>query len=91
MRKSTENPEIFKRRRKKIVQKLNGAALIIAAHPEQIRNDDVQHFYRQDSNMYYVTGFEEPESFVLIRPGLTPETVMFVREKNVEREYPSGI
>ena len=90
MRKSTENPEIFKRRRKKIVQKLNGAALIIAAHPEQIRNDDVQHFYRQDSNMYYVTGFEEPESFVLIRPGLTPETVMFVREKNVERETWDG-
>ena len=94
MRKSTENPEIFKRRRKKVIAKLkdelNGAALLVAAHPEQFRNDDVQHFYRQDSNMYYLTGFEEPESFLLIRPGQTPETVLFVREKNVERETWDG-
>lgn len=90
MRKPTENVEIFKKRRKKVIQKLNGAALIVAAHPEQIRNDDVHHFYRQDSNMYYLTGFEEPESFLLIRPGMTPETVLFVREKNVERETWDG-
>lgn len=90
MRKPAENVEIFKRRRKKITEKLNGAALIVAAHPEQIRNDDVHHFYRQDSNMYYLTGFEEPESFLLIRPQQTPETVMFVREKNIERETWDG-
>jgi len=90
MRKSTENPEIFKRRRKKIVAGLNGAALIVASHPEQIRNDDVHHFYRQDSNMYYLTGFEEPESFLVIRPGKTPESVLFVREKNIERETWDG-
>ncbi len=90
MRKPTENPEIFKRRRKKIINHLNGAALIVAAHPEQVRNDDVHHFYRQDSNMYYLTGFEEPESFLLIRPGKSPETVMFVREKNSERETWDG-
>ena len=90
MRKPAENVEIFKRRRKKIIEKLNGAALIVAAHPEQVRNDDVNHFYRQDSNMYYLTGFEEPESFLLIRPDQKPETVMFVREKNIERETWDG-
>lgn len=90
MRKPTENPEIFKRRRNKVIEKLNGAALLVAAHPEQVRNDDVHHFYRQDSNMYYLTGFEEPESFLLLRPGKTPESVMFVREKNIERETWDG-
>lgn len=90
MRKPTENPEIFKRRRKKITAQLGGAALLVAAHPEQIRNDDVHHSYRQDSNLYYLTGFEEPESFLLIRPNHVPETVMFVREKNVERETWDG-
>ncbi len=78
MRKPTENPEIFKKRRKRVIAGLKGAALLVAAHPEQIRNDDVHHQYRQDSNLYYLTGFEEPESFLLIRPGNTPETVMFV-------------
>ena len=90
MRKSTENPEIFKRRRKKVMAGLNGAALIVASHPEQIRNDDVHHFYRQDSNLYYLTGFEEPESFLILRPGKNPESVMFVREKDVERETWDG-
>lgn len=90
MRKPTENPEIFKRRRKKVLSALNGAALLVAAHPEQIRNDDVHHPYRQDSNLYYLTGFEEPESFLLLRPGKTPESVMFVREKNIERETWDG-
>lgn len=90
MRKPTENPEIFKKRRQKIAAALNGAALIVAAHPEQIRNDDVHHAYRQDSNLYYLTGFEEPESFLIIRPGKSPETVMFVRKKDIERETWDG-
>lgn len=90
MRKPIENPEIFQKRRKKIMGGLHGAALIVAAHPEQVRNDDVDHSYRQDSNMYYLTGFEEPESFVMIRPGKNPETVMFVRAKNIERETWDG-
>lgn len=90
MRKSAEKTEVFKLRRKKVIAKLNGAALLVAAHPEQIRNDDVHHPYRPDSNLYYLTGFEEPESYLLIRPGHTPETVMFVREKNVERETWDG-
>ncbi len=34
MRKSTEKVEVFQNRRTKIVEKLNGAALIVAAHPE---------------------------------------------------------
>ena len=90
MRKPIENPEIFKKRRKKVLAGLKNSALIVAAHPEQIRNDDVHHFYRQDSNMYYLTGFEEPESFLMLRPGKNPESVMFVRQKNVERETWDG-
>lgn len=92
-RKSTENPEIFKRRRQKVMAGLHNAALLVAAHPEHIRNDDVHYAYRQDSNMYYLTGFEEPESFLLLLPGhknSEAKSVMFVREKNVERETWDG-
>lgn len=90
-RKPTENIEIFKRRRDRVVKAMSSnSALIVAANPEMIRNDDVHYPYRQDSNMYYLTGFEEPESFLLLRPGKNPESVMFVREKNVERETWDG-
>lgn len=89
-RKPTENPEIFKKRRQKVMAGLNGAALIVASHPELVRNDDVHYPYRQDSNLYYLTGFEEPESILLLRPGQNPESVMFVRAKNMERETWDG-
>lgn len=89
-RKPTENAQMFKRRREKVMAGLNGAALIVAAHPEHIRNDDVHYPYRQDSNLYYLTGFEEPDAFLLLRPGKSPESVMFVRQKNVERETWDG-
>lgn len=90
MRTPTENPEVFKKRRTKIIAALKDAAMIVTSHPEHVRNDDVLHVYRQDSNFYFLTGFEEPESFLILRPGKSPETVMFVRQKNRERETWDG-
>lgn len=94
-RKPTENPEIFKARRSQVIKSIlakdgDTTALIVASHPELIRNDDVHYLYRQDSNLYYLTGFEEPESILLLRPGKNPESVMFVRNKNIERETWDG-
>lgn len=90
MRKPAEKIEIFKERRRQLGSQIKGSALILAAHPEHLRNDDVHYPYRQDSNLYYLTGFEEPESILLFRPGHTPETVMFVRKKDLERETWDG-
>lgn len=90
MRKPIEDVRIFAERRQRIGQDLQGSALIVAAHPEQIRNHDVHFPYRQDSNFYYLTGFEEPESVFIFRPGLKPESVMFVRRRDPERETWDG-
>lgn len=90
MRKPTEDVRIFAERRQRIGQDLQGSALIVAAHPEHIRNHDVGYAYRQDSNMYYLTGFEEPESILIFRPGFKPETVMFCRRRDKERETWDG-
>lgn len=90
MRKPTVNMRVFAERRHLIGQHMQGAALIVASHPEQIRNHDVGFAYRQDSNLYYLTAFEEPESILVFRPGKTPETVMFVRKRDRERETWDG-
>ncbi len=90
MRKPELDMQIFKRRRHQVGQDIQGSALILAASPEAIRNFDVHHPYRQDSNLYYLTGFEEPESVLLLRPGRDPEAVLFVRSKDVERETWDG-
>lgn len=90
MRKPTVDMNIFKERRQKIGAEIAGEALVVASHPELIRNDDVHYPYRQDSNLFYLTGWEEPESILIFRPGLQPETVMFVRRRDRERETWDG-
>jgi Xaa-Pro aminopeptidase len=90
MRKPKENIQIFKQRRNQLNKTLQGQALILTSYPEAVRNASVHHPYRQDSNLYYLTGFEEPETIFVYRPGMIPETVLFVREKNQERETWDG-
>lgn len=85
-----ESIELFVQRRKSLGRKIQGSALILVAPPEHIRNHDVHYHYRQSSSLYYLTGFEEPESILVLRPGMTPESVMFVRRKDAERETWDG-
>ncbi|NUN04923.1 MAG: aminopeptidase P family protein [Bdellovibrio sp.] len=90
MRKPTFDMNIFAERRKKLGQEIAGGALVVGSHPELVRNHDVHFPYRQDSNMFYLTGWEEPDSVLIYRPGMKPETVMFVRRKDPERETWDG-
>lgn len=86
----TESIELFVQRRRTLAKKITGSALILAAPRERIRNHDVHFPYRQGSSFYYLTGFEEPESIFVFRPGSTPETVLFVRRKDPEKETWEG-
>jgi Xaa-Pro aminopeptidase len=90
MRRPSENVRLFSDRRAKVAEKMSGATLIVASNPEFIRNHDVEYPFRQDSNLYYLTGFEEPDSIFVFRPGRSPETVLFVRTKNIEMETWTG-
>jgi Xaa-Pro aminopeptidase len=67
-----------------------GVAVFLAA-PETIRNNDVHHEYRQDSDFWYLTGFPEPDAVLVLRPGQIPETVMFVRPRDRAREVWNGL
>lgn len=82
--------ELFKGRRSRLAPLAADAAVLLVSTPEAVRNYDVYHPFRQDSDFFYLTGWEEPESVFLYRPGKTPETVMFVRKKDVERETWDG-
>lgn len=90
MRRLTLDKNIFKTRRSELAKLMPGAVLVIPSHPEQIRNYDVHYDYRQDSSLFYLTGFEEPESCLVFRPGQSPETVLFVRPKDASRETWDG-
>ncbi|MCX7977527.1 MAG: aminopeptidase P family protein [Bdellovibrionaceae bacterium] len=90
MRKPAEDLRIFVERRRRVSSEISGGALIVASHPEFIRNGSVGFPYRQDSNLYYLTGFEEPEAILILRPGCDPEAALFVRKKDKERETWDG-
>jgi Xaa-Pro aminopeptidase len=81
---------LFAERRRLLLERLQGA-LIIPAAPVATRNNSVEHEYRQDSDFYYLTGFNEPEAVLVLAPK-HPEHkfVLFVRKRDPEREIYDG-
>lgn len=73
------------------MQRIAGGAAIFPAAPMAIRNNDVEHEYRQDTDFYYLTGFEEPSAVMVLVPD-HPEHrfVLFVQPKDREREVWTG-
>ena len=67
----------------------NSVAIIPAAR-EATRSNDTHYRFRQDSDFFYLTGFEEPEAIAVIKPGETHEYVLFVRPRDPEREIWDG-
>ena len=77
--------DIYKLRREQLTSKIeNGTAIFSSAKP-------CRHKFRQDSNLYYLTGFKEPESVLVLSPN-HPEhkTVLFVRPKDRLQEIWTG-
>jgi Xaa-Pro aminopeptidase len=78
-------------RRNALLERLGPGVAIIASAPVHIRNQDVEHTYRQDSDFFYLTGLDEPES-VAILTNRHPDHrfVLFVRPRDPERETWDG-
>lgn len=68
----------------------NGIALLLFSAPVYRRNGDVEHTYRQHSDFFYLTGFEEQGSALLLFPD-DPGFVLFVRERDRQREIWDGL
>src|SRR4051794_19737318 len=79
-------PPYFKARRDALMKSKKGTAFIFPSAHELLRNPDVNFPFRQESNFYYLSGFDEPESFLVLVPeGSQPSKsggyrmVLFVR------------
>jgi Xaa-Pro aminopeptidase len=86
------NTREFARRRKQLMRMIGrGGIAILPAAPTRIRNRDVEHPYRQDSDFHYLTGFPEPEAVAVLVPGRPHgEYVLFCRDRDPERETWDG-
>ncbi len=83
---------IFKQRRADLLAKIEAdAAVVIPAAPESYRSRDVEYPYRQNSDFYYFTGFQEPESMMVLIPGRKEgEFVLFCRPRDPDAEVWTG-
>src|ERR1700722_7885492 len=89
----TQVPTYFAARREKLIKDNPGAVFILPSNEEVLRNPDVHYPFRQESNFYYLSGFDEPESFLVLAPSLTGGTykkILFVRRRDPLKEMWEG-
>ena len=67
----------------------NSVAIIPSAR-EAVRSHDTNYRYRQNSDFFYLTGFEEPEAIAVITPGKDKKFTLFVRPRDLEQEIWNG-
>src|SRR3984893_13872176 len=58
----------FQGRRQQFVNRMGQAVAIFPSAPEVTRSNDTWYSYRQNTDLYYLTGFEEPESILVLAP-----------------------
>ena len=80
----------FSRRRQQLMDRMQAGIAVIPTAPEVTRNRDSHYPYRFDSYFYYLTGFKEPESVLVLIAGEQPRSILFCRDKDIDREIWDG-
>ena len=62
-------PAVYKARREAVKAEMGANSLaVFFTNPERNRTNDTDFRFRPDSNFYYLTGFDEPDSALLLAP-----------------------
>ena len=81
----------FQGRRQQFVSRMGQAVAIFPSASEVVRSNDTGYSYRQNSDLYYLTGFKEPESILVLAPQHTEaKSALFVRMRDKEKETWDG-
>ena len=81
---------VYAARRAQLAQRMRHGIAIIPTAPERTRNRDSHYPYRYDSYFYYLAGFTEPDSVLVVIAGDAPRSILFCRDKDTEREIWDG-
>ena len=84
--------EDLKARRAGLMAALGDSAMaILWSAPARVYSRDVDYEYRQDSDLLYLTGVDQPETILVLLPGSTRrKEILFVRPPNPRREHYIG-
>ncbi|MGD1859093.1 MAG: aminopeptidase P N-terminal domain-containing protein [Leptolyngbyaceae cyanobacterium] len=82
---------VYQQRRQALISLIGEGTAIFASAPLAVMHNDVEYNFRQDSDFYYLTGFNEPGAVAVLAPHHEEHKfVLFVRPKDKEQEIWSG-
>ncbi len=82
--------DLYAQRRARLAAQLGPDAIaIVPTAPERLRNRDSEFLFRFDSYFHYLSGFGEPNAWLLITS--EGHTTLFCQPKDLEREIWDGI
>ncbi|MEM8501794.1 MAG: aminopeptidase P N-terminal domain-containing protein [Cyanobacteria bacterium P01_D01_bin.1] len=82
----------YYQRRQAVLEAIGQSTAIFCSAPTAVMHNDVDHLFRQDSDFFYLTGFNEPDAVALLTPAHEKHKfVLFVRPKDKEAETWSGL
>lgn len=81
----------YRQRREQLMAKIGTGTAVFRSAPMAVMHNDVEYAFRQDSDFFYLTGFNEPEAVAVLAPH-HPEHqfVLFVQPKEREKEIWTG-
>lgn len=83
--------EEFQARRARLLEQMEpGSVLLLPSAEEVLRNGDAHYPYRQDSDFYYLTGYDEPEALLVLRRDSNTPFTLFCRPRDPDREQWDG-
>lgn len=68
-----------------------GEAVLVFGRDVLLRNADSEHRYRQPSDVLYLSGWEDPEVALFLRPDTPQRFVMFVQPRDPDNEVWTGV
>ncbi|MEH2387846.1 MAG: aminopeptidase P N-terminal domain-containing protein [Nostoc sp.] len=81
----------YRQRREQLMAKIGDGTAIFRSAPMAVMHNDVEYVYRQDSDFFYLTGFNEPQAVAVLAPHHSEHRfVLFVQPKDREKEVWTG-
>ena len=81
----------YQQRRRSVMAAIGQGTAIFGSAPTAVMHNDVDYPFRQNSDFFYLTGFNEPDAIAILAPHHEDhQFVLFVRPKDKEKETWSG-
>ncbi|BAQ65912.1 aminopeptidase P N-terminal domain-containing protein [Geminocystis sp. NIES-3709] len=81
----------YQQRRQKFMSTIGKGVAVFRSAPHAVMHNDVEYVYRQDSDFYYLTGFNESEAVAVFAPNHEEhQFILFVQPKDLASEIWTG-